>query len=42
MPEIASRPEYCHQTPNAEHLTRIYEEIAGEIPCPADAFGAVG
>jgi Mg-chelatase subunit ChlD len=35
---IASRPEYYHQTPNAEDLSRIYEEIAGVIPCPVSQY----
>jgi Mg-chelatase subunit ChlD len=36
--QIASRPEYYYQTPDAGTLTNIYEEIAGVIPCPLEQF----
>jgi Mg-chelatase subunit ChlD len=35
---MASRPEYYYQTPNAEDLSRIYEEIGGVIPCPVGQY----
>ena len=36
--QIASRPEYYFQTPDAGALAAIYEEIARVIPCPPDEF----
>ena len=35
---IASRPDYYYQTPRAEELAAVYEEIAGVIPCPPEQF----
>jgi Ca-activated chloride channel family protein len=35
---IASRPDSYYQTPRAEDLAAIYEEIAGVIPCPPEQF----
>lgn len=36
--QIASRREYYYQTPDAEGLITIYEEIAGVIPCPRERY----
>jgi len=36
--EMASKPEYYYHAPDGEDLLAIYDEIAGEIPCPAEAF----
>ena len=36
--EMASRSEYFYHAPDGEDLLAIYDEIATEIPCPADSF----
>ena len=36
--EIASRPEYYYQTPDAGALAEIYDKIAGLIPCAPGEF----
>lgn len=35
---IASRPGQYLRTPDADALAAIFERIAGEIPCPPDAY----
>ena len=36
--QCASRPEYYFRTADASTLTKIYEDIAGMIPCPPERY----